>query len=88
MGVGVSLASRRHFVISNQAMDGKPASRLLNYLDPTLDVTWSDLVSSRALGPRSSVLACRTVPGIFVVAPAGQCAAVAQLHYLCPESAL
>jgi outer membrane protein len=50
MGVGVSLAQRAPYIeASSQAMDGKPASRLLNYLDPTLDVSVGDLVGSRAL---------------------------------------
>ncbi|MBG6073732.1 MULTISPECIES: MipA/OmpV family protein [unclassified Polaromonas] len=50
MGVGVSLAQRAPYIeASSQAMDGKPASRLLNYLDPTLDVSLGDLVGSRAL---------------------------------------
>lgn len=50
MGVGVSLAQRAPYIeASSQAMDGKPASRLLNYLDPTLDVSVGDLVGSRVL---------------------------------------
>ena len=50
MGVGVSLAQRAPYIeASSQAQAGKPSSRLLNYLDPTLDVSLGDLVGSRAL---------------------------------------
>ena len=50
LGVGVSLAQRAPYIeASSQALDGKPASRMLNYLDPTLDVSLGDLVGSRAL---------------------------------------
>ena len=50
MGVGVSLAQRAPYIeVSSQALDGKPVSRMLNYLDPTLDVSLGDLVGSRAL---------------------------------------
>jgi len=50
MGVGVALAQRAPYIeASSQALDGKPSSRLLNYLDPTLDVSLGDLVGSRAL---------------------------------------
>ncbi|MDB5869235.1 MAG: MltA-interacting MipA family protein, partial [Polaromonas sp.] len=50
MGVGVSLAQRAPYIeASSQAANGKPASRLLNYLDPTLDVSLGDLLGSRVL---------------------------------------
>lgn len=50
MGVGVSLAQRAPYIeASSQALDGKPTSRMLNYLDPTLDVSLGDLIGSRAL---------------------------------------
>ncbi|MDB5929972.1 MAG: MltA-interacting MipA family protein [Polaromonas sp.] len=50
MGVGVSLAQRAPYIeASSQAAGGKQASRLLNYLDPTLDVSLGDLVGVRAL---------------------------------------
>ena len=50
MGVGVSLAQRAPYIeASSQAQDGKPASRLLNYLDPTIDVSLGDVLGSRAL---------------------------------------
>jgi MipA family protein len=50
MGVGVSLAQRVPYIeASSQASNGKPSSRLLNYLDPTLDVSLGDLLGSRAL---------------------------------------
>ncbi|CAM3531762.1 MipA/OmpV family protein [Polaromonas hydrogenivorans] len=50
MGVGVSLAQRAPYIeASSQAASGKPASRLLNYLDPTIDVSLGDLLGSRVL---------------------------------------
>jgi outer membrane protein len=50
MGVGVSLAQRAPYIeASSQAASGKPASRMLNYLDPTIDVSLGDLLGSRAL---------------------------------------
>lgn len=50
MGVGLSLAQRAPYIeASSQALDGKPASRLLNYLDPTIDISLGDLVGSRRL---------------------------------------
>ena len=50
MGAGLSLAQRIPFIeASSQAAAGKPTSRLLQYLDPTLDVSLGDLVGSRAL---------------------------------------
>nr|WP_051984211.1 MipA/OmpV family protein [Polaromonas sp. CG_9.11] len=50
MGVGVSLAQRAPYIeASSQAQAGKPVSRMLNYLDPTIDVSLGDLVGSRAL---------------------------------------
>lgn len=50
MGVGVSLAQRAPYIeASSQALDGKPVSRMLNYLDPTIDVSLGDLLGSRAL---------------------------------------
>ncbi|MEP6589348.1 MAG: MipA/OmpV family protein [Polaromonas sp.] len=50
MGVGVSLAQRAPYIeASSQALDGKPTSRMLQYLDPTLDVSVGDLLGSRAL---------------------------------------
>ena len=50
MGVGVSLAQRAPYIeASSQALEGKPVSRMLNYLDPTIDVSLGDLLGSRAL---------------------------------------
>lgn len=50
MGVGVSLAQRAPYIeASSQALAGKPTSRMLQYLDPTLDVSLGDLVGSRVL---------------------------------------
>ncbi|MEO5659307.1 MAG: MipA/OmpV family protein [Polaromonas sp.] len=50
MGAGVSMAQRAPFIeASSQAAAGKQTSRMLQYLDPTLDVSLGDLVGSRAL---------------------------------------
>ena len=50
MGVGVSLAQRVPYIeASSQATSGKPSSRLLNYLDPTIDFSLGDLLGSRRL---------------------------------------
>lgn len=50
LGVGVSMAQRVPYIeATSQAANGKPASRLLNYLDPTLDVSLGDLIGSRGL---------------------------------------
>ncbi len=48
LGVGLSLAQRVPYTeVSSQA--GKTTSRLLNYLDPTIDVSLGDIIGSRAL---------------------------------------
>lgn len=50
LGVGVSLAQRVPYIeASSQAAAGKPGSRLLNYLDPTLDVSVGDLLGMPSL---------------------------------------
>ena len=50
MGAGVSLAQRAPYIeASSQALAGKPTSRMLQYLDSTLDVSLGDLIDSRAL---------------------------------------
>lgn len=50
LGVGVSLAQRVPYIEAvSQSASGKPASRLLNYLDPTIDVSLGDLIGSRGL---------------------------------------
>ena len=49
-GAGVSAAQRVPYIeASSQAANGKPSSRLLQYLDPTLDVSLGDLLGSHAL---------------------------------------
>ena len=49
-GAGVSMAQRAPYIeASSQAASGKPTSRMLQYLDPTLDVSLGDLIGSRAL---------------------------------------
>lgn len=50
LGVGVSLAQRvPHIEAVSQRAGGAPASRLLNYLDPTIDVSLGDLIGVRSL---------------------------------------
>lgn len=50
LGIGVSLAQRVPYSESgSQAARGRQTSRLLNYLDPSIDVSLGDLVGSRAL---------------------------------------
>ncbi len=50
LGAGVSAAQRAPYIeVTSQAANGKPTSRLLQYLDPTLDVSLGDLLGSRAL---------------------------------------
>lgn len=50
LGAGVSLAQRAPYIeASTQAALGQPTSRMLQYLDPTLDVSLGDLIGSRAL---------------------------------------
>ena len=50
LGVGLSAAQRAPYIeASSQAAAGQSASRLLNYLDPTLDVSLGDLIGVRSL---------------------------------------
>lgn len=50
LGVGLSLAQRVPYSeSSSQALRGRGTSRLLNYLDPSIDVSMGDLIGSRAL---------------------------------------
>ena len=50
LGVGLSAAQRVPYIeATSQAANGKPASRLLNYLDPSIDVSIGDLIGVRSL---------------------------------------
>lgn len=50
LGAGVSLAPRVPYIeASSQAANGELGSRLLQYLEPTLDVSLGDILGSRAL---------------------------------------
>ena len=50
MGMGVSLAQRVPYIEeSSQAVNGEQTSRLLHYLDPSLDVSLGDLFGWRSL---------------------------------------
>ena len=49
-GAGVSLAQRVPYIEASSAGPGsKPSSRVLQYLDPSLDISLGDLIGSRAL---------------------------------------
>jgi outer membrane protein len=66
MGVGVSLAQRAPYIeASSQAAEGKPTSRMLQYLDPTIDVSLGDLLGSRALKETYIGLGVSHRSGIF-----------------------
>ncbi len=50
MGMGISYAQRVPFIEArDQALRNRPTSRLLNYLDPTIDISVGDLIGSRAM---------------------------------------
>jgi outer membrane protein len=50
MGMGISYAQRVPFIEArDQALRNRPTSRLLNYLDPTIDISLGDLIGSRAM---------------------------------------
>jgi outer membrane protein len=50
IGAGVSFAERVSYIeASEQARKGRTTSRVLNYLDPTIDVSLGDLIGSRSL---------------------------------------
>jgi outer membrane protein len=65
-GAGVSLAQRAPYIeASSQAAEGKPTSRMLQYLDPTIDVSLGDLLGSRALKETYIGLGVSHRSGIF-----------------------
>jgi MipA family protein len=50
VGVGLSAAQRVPYTeVSSQGSGGKSTSKLLNYLDPTIDISLGDVFGSRAL---------------------------------------
>lgn len=66
LGVGLSAAQRAPWIeASSQAAAGKPASRLLNYLDPTLDASLGDLIGVRSLKETYIGLGVSHRSGIF-----------------------
>lgn len=66
LGVGLSAAQRAPYIeASSQAAGGKPASRLLNYLDPTIDVSVGDLLGVRAMKETYLGLGVSHRSGIF-----------------------
>ena len=65
-GAGLSYARRVPFVESrDQAVRGRDTSRLLNYMDPTIDVSLGDLVGSRRLRDTFVGLGVSHRSGIF-----------------------
>ena len=66
LGVGLSAAQRAPWIeATSQAAAGRPASRLLNYLDPTLDVSVGDLIGVRSLKETYIGLGVSHRSGIF-----------------------
>ena len=65
-GAGLSYARRVPFVEArDQAVRGRDTSRLLNYMDPTIDVSLGDLVGSRRLRDTFVGLGVSHRSGIF-----------------------
>ena len=65
-GAGLSYARRVPFVESrDQAVRGRDTSRLLNYMDPTVDVSLGDLIGSRRLRDTFVGLGVSHRSGIF-----------------------
>lgn len=65
-GAGVSYASRvPSSEVTSQARRQRPTSKLLNYLDPTIDVSVGDLVGSRRLKETYVGLGISHRSGIF-----------------------
>jgi outer membrane protein len=65
-GAGLSYARRVPFVeVRDQAVRGRDTSRLLNYMDPTIDVSVGDLVGSRRLRDTFVGLGVSHRSGIF-----------------------
>jgi outer membrane protein len=65
-GAGLSYARRVPFMESrDQAVRGRDTSRLLNYMDPTIDVSLGDLVGSRRLRDTFVGLGVSHRSGIF-----------------------
>ena len=65
-GLGVSFANRVPYTeVSSQAARDRPTSRLLNYLDPTIDVSLGDLIGSPGLKEAYIGLGVSHRSGIF-----------------------
>jgi outer membrane protein len=66
LGVGVSLAQRVPYIeASSQAARGRPSSRLLNYLDPSIDFSLGDALGMRSLKDTYLGLGVSHRSGIF-----------------------
>ncbi len=66
MGAGFSLAQRVPYVEErDQARRGRNTSKLLNYLDPSIDISVGDLIDSRALKETYFGLGASHRSGIF-----------------------
>ena len=65
-GLGLSLAQRVPYVeLRDQAQRGRSTSRLLNYLDPTIDVSVGDLLGVKAMKDTYAGLGVSHRSGIF-----------------------
>ena len=66
MGAGFSLAQRVPYVEErDQAQRGRSTSKLLNYLDPSIDISVGDLIGARALKETYFGLGASHRSGIF-----------------------
>jgi outer membrane protein len=66
MGAGFSLAQRAPYVEArDQARRGRSTSKLLNYLDPSVDISIGDLIGSRSLRETYFGLGASHRSGIF-----------------------
>jgi len=66
LGVGVSYAERMPYVeMRDQLARGRSSSRLLNYLDPSIDISLGDLIGVKAMGETYVGLGVSHRSGIF-----------------------
>ncbi|MDP3512906.1 MAG: MipA/OmpV family protein [Sulfuritalea sp.] len=66
MGVGISYAERVPYVeLRDQLARGRSSSRLLNYLDPSVDISLGDLIGVKSMGETYVGLGVTHRSGIF-----------------------
>ncbi len=66
LGVGVSYANRVPYVEArDQLARGRSSSRLLNYLDPSIDISLGDLIGVKSMGETYVGLGVSHRSGIF-----------------------